>query len=155
MDTVEQRLHAAGFVLPPPIVPAGNYVPFMRSGNQLFIAGQLCYGPDGKVASEHIGQVGVDVSIENATIAAQCCALNILAQAKAALGSLERIEQCLRVFGCVNAASPFPSVSPVMNGASDLLVLALGDKGRHARMTIGCLLPRNAAAEVEAIFEVR
>src|SRR4051794_27133828 len=92
MDTVEQRLQAAGLVLPPPIVPAGNYVPFMRSGNQLFIAGQLCYGPDGKVASEHIGQVGVDVSIENATIAAQCCALNILAQAKAALGSLERIE---------------------------------------------------------------
>ena len=85
MDTVEQRLHAAGLVLPPPIVPAGNYVPFTRSGNQLFIAGQLCYGPHGEVASQHIGQVGVDVSVENATIAAQCCALNILAQAKAAL----------------------------------------------------------------------
>ena len=91
MDTVEQRLQAAGLVLPPPIVPAGNYVPFTRSGNQLFIAGQLCYGPDGKVASQHIGQVGVEVSVENATTAVQCCALNILAQAKAALGSLERI----------------------------------------------------------------
>ncbi len=86
-------------------------------------------------------------------MAARWCALNILAQAKSALGSLERIDRCLRVFGCVNAASPFPSVSLVMNGASDLLVLALGDKGRHARMTIGCLLPRNAAAEVEAVFE--
>jgi enamine deaminase RidA (YjgF/YER057c/UK114 family) len=154
MDTVEERLRAAGYVLPPAIVPAGNYVPFTRSGNQLFIAGQLCYGPEGKVADEHIGQVGQQVSIEVATVAARWCALNILAQAKSALGSLERIDRCLRVFGCVNAASPFPSVSLVMNGASDLLVLALGDKGRHARMSIGCLLPRNAAAEVEAVFEV-
>ncbi len=87
MDTVEERLRAAGYVLPPAIVPAGNYVPFTRCGNQLFIAGQLCYGPDGKVADEHIGQVGQQVSIEVATVAARWCALNILAQAKAALGS--------------------------------------------------------------------
>jgi enamine deaminase RidA (YjgF/YER057c/UK114 family) len=155
MDPIEQRLLAAGYALPPAIVPAGNYVPYTRSGNQLFVAGQLCYGPDGKVSTSHIGRVGEDVSIEEATIAARWCALNILAQAKSALGSLDRIEGCLRVFGCINAVSPFPSVSIVMNGASDLLVLALGDKGRHARMTIGCLLPRNAAAEVEAVFEVR
>jgi enamine deaminase RidA (YjgF/YER057c/UK114 family) len=155
MNPIEERLHAAGYILPPAIVPAGNYVPYTRSGNQLFIAGQLCYGADGKVAAAHIGRVGEDVSIEDATVAARLCALNILAQAKSALGSLDRIERCLRVFGCVNAISPFPSVSIVMNGASDLLVLALGDKGHHARMTIGCLLPRNAAAEVEAVFEVR
>src|SRR5215204_5417632 len=72
MDTVEERLRAAGYVLPPAIVPAGNYVPFTRSGNQLFIAGQLCYGPEGKVADEHIGQVGQQVSIEVATVAASC-----------------------------------------------------------------------------------
>ncbi len=129
-------------------------MPAVVTGNQLFVSGQLCLGADGKLAERHIGKVGASVSPEAATEAARLCAINLLAQAKAALGDLGLIRRCVKLTGFINAEPTFGALAPVMNGASDLMVAALGDAGRHARSTVGmAALPLNAAVEVEAIFE--
>lgn len=150
--TVEARLNDLGIELPSPAAPAANYVPFVLSGKQLFVSGQMPMGPDGIA---YVGRVGVDVDIEAGAAAAKLCAINILAQAKAALGDLDRVEQCIKLGGFVNAAPDFTQHPEVINGASDLLVAVLGDKGRHARFAVGAgSLPRNAAVEIDAIFAV-
>jgi enamine deaminase RidA (YjgF/YER057c/UK114 family) len=155
MSMIESRLKDMGITLPVPGAPIANYVPFVITGNLLVISGQLCLGPDGKLADRHKGKLGAGVSAEAATEAARFCAINLLAQAKAGLGDLSRIKRCVKLTGFINAAPDYGALAPVMNGASDLMVAALGDAGRHARSTVGmAVLPLEAAVEVEAMFEI-
>ena len=152
-SSVEAKLAELGIALPTPAAPAANYVPFVLARGMLFIAGQVPFGPDGKIA--HIGKLGGTVSLEEGQLAAQLCAINILAQAKAALGDLDRVERCVKLGGFVNCVPDFAEHPKVVNGASDLMVAVFGDKGRHARFAVGApSLPFNCAVEVDAIFEV-
>ena len=156
MGTVESRLRELGIALPSPALPVANYVPFVRTGDLVVISGQLCLGPDGKIAEAHKGKLGAEVSPEEGQEAARLCAINLLAQLKAAVGDLDAVVRCVRLGGFINAVPTFAQLAPVMNGASDLMVAALGDKGRHARSTIGVAeLPLDAAVEVEGMFGVR
>jgi enamine deaminase RidA (YjgF/YER057c/UK114 family) len=156
MSTVETALQKLGIALPSPAAPVANYVPFVRTGSLVIISGQLCLGLDGKLADRHKGKLGAEVSMETGQEAARLCAINVLAQLKAAVGDLDRVVRCVRLGGFINAVPTFAQLAPVMNGASDLMVEALGDKGRHARSTIGVAeLPLDAAVEVEGMFEVR
>lgn len=152
--TIEARLSDLGIDLPPPAPPAANYVPFVVSGNQVFVAGQLPM-QDGKVAIT--GKLGAGVSLEDGQAAARLCALNLLAQARAAAdGDLDRIVRCVKLGGFVNAAPDFTGHPQVLNGASDLIAEVLGDAGRHARFAAGAgSLPFDAAVEVDGIFELR
>lgn len=153
-STAEARLSALGLTLPKAAAPVANYVPTVITGNLLIISGQLCFGPEGKLAPAHIGKLGGEVTAEEGVRAAQLCGLNLLAQAKAALGDLERITRCVRLGGFINAVPSYAGLPVIMNGCSDLMVAVLGDKGRHARSTIGVAeLPADAAVEVEAMFE--
>ena len=156
MNRVENRLRELGITLPEAVAPIANYVPAVISGNFLIISGQLCLGPDGKLADRHRGKLGAGVSIEQGQEAARFCAINLLAQARAALGDLDHLVRCVRLGGFINSAPDFASLPQVMNGASDLMVTVLGDRGRHARSTVGMAqLPLDAAVEVEAMFEVK
>ena len=156
MGTIEARLAELGIALPHAAAPVANYVAFVLAGGTLVVSGQLALGPDGKLDAAHKGKLGVDVSGESGLVAARNCAINILAQAKAALGDLDRIERCLRLGGFINAAPDFVDLALIMNGASDLMVEVLGDRGRHARSTVGVAsLPLGCAVEVEALFSVR
>ena len=151
--TVEKKLATLGIALPAAASPVANYVPFVRSGNLLTVSGQLCFGPDGKLVAK--GRLGDTVSIEDGQKAARACAINMLAQLKAALGDLDKIVRVIRLGGFINSAPGFADGPKVMNGASDLMVEALGDRGRHARSTVGvAALPADAAVEVEGQFEV-
>ena len=155
MSTIGSRLQSLGISLPAPALPVANYVPYVLYGSLLVISGQLALGADGKLAPDHTGKIGGNVSPEAAEAAARLCAINVLAQAKAALGDLDRIERCVRLGGFMNAAPGFSAIAPVMNGASNLMVDVLGDKGRHARSTIGVAeLPLDSCVEVEALFAV-
>jgi enamine deaminase RidA (YjgF/YER057c/UK114 family) len=149
-DTVDARLKALGLSLPAAPNPVANYVPYLVAGDLLFISGQVSKAEEGTVVT---GSVGTDVSIEQGQQAAKLCALNILAQAKAALGSLDRVKQVLKLTGFVNSAAGFGDQPKVVNGASDLMVEVLGDKGRHTRAAVGVSgLPLNSAVEVDAIL---
>jgi enamine deaminase RidA (YjgF/YER057c/UK114 family) len=149
---IESRLHALDLVLPEVATPIANYVPFVHDGGQLFVSGQLPMR-DGKVAVT--GIVGETLSLEQGVEAARLCLLNVLAQAKKALDDLDRITQVLRLSGFVAAGSGFTDHPKVINGASDLLVEILGDKGRHSRIAVGCVsLPLGAAVEIDAIFAI-
>ena len=153
--SIEAKLAELGIVLPTPAAPVANYVPSVRTGNLLVVSGQICLGPDGKIAPEHKGKLGAEVSAEAGYAAARLCAINVLAQTKAALGSLDKVVRCVRLGGFINAVPTYSTVPAVMNGASDLMVAVFGDAGRHARSTIGVAeLPADAAVEVEAMFEV-
>lgn len=150
--TIEARLAELGLTLPAAPNPVANYVPFAISGNLLFISGQISKAADGTVVT---GALGRDVSVETGQQAARHCALNILAQAKSALGSLDRIGQVLKLTGFVNATADFTDHPKVVNGASDLMVEVLGDKGRHTRAAVGVSsLPLNCAVEVDAIIAI-
>ncbi len=149
---IEARLKALDLVLPETRAALGSYVPFLHLGSQLFISGQLPL-VEGKVAVQ--GKLGAELDIGQGQQAARLCALNILTQAKAALRDLDRIVQLLRLNGFVNAAPGFADHPKVLNGASDLMVEILGNKGLHTRIAVGCAsLPLNAAVEVDAIFAV-
>lgn len=155
MSEVEARLASLGIVLPVPAAPVANYVPCIVTGRLLVVAGQLAFGPDGKLDPAHVGKVGGAVAVEAGQAAARLCAINILAQAKAALGDLDKITRCVRLGGFINTAPGFSTVAAVMNGASDLVVEVLGEKGRHARSTVGVAeLPFDCAVEVDAILEI-
>jgi enamine deaminase RidA (YjgF/YER057c/UK114 family) len=155
MGAIEARLKDLNITLPAAAAPVANYVAYAISGNLLVVSGQLAFGPDGKLDPSHVGKVGGAVSVAAGRGAAERCAINILAQAKSALGDLERIRRCLRLSGFVNVAPGFSQIAGVMNGASDLMVAVLGDAGRHARTTIGVAeLPLDSAVEVESMFEI-
>ncbi len=156
MSEVEKKLAELGITLPTPAAPVANYVPFVRTGNLVVISGQICLGPDGKLAERHKGKLGVEISAEAGQEAARLCAVNVLAQLKSAVGDLDKVVRCVRLGGFINAVPTFAGLPGIMNGASDLMVAILGDKGRHARTTVGVAeLPLDAAVEVEAMFEVR
>ncbi|ESY80924.1 L-PSP family endoribonuclease [Mesorhizobium sp. LNHC221B00] len=151
-ETIEKRLSDLGVTLPVAAAPAANYVPYCRTGNLLFTAGQLPL-KDGKLQS--VGLLGRDVDTASGKDAAKYCAINILAQAKAALGDLEKIRRLVKITVFVASATDFVEQHLVANGASDFLVAALGERGKHARSAVGTAsLPLNAAVEIEAIFEV-
>ena len=151
-ETIEKRLSDLGVTLPVAAAPAANYVPYCRSGNLLFTAGQLPL-KDGKLQAS--GLLGRDVDTASGKDAARYCAINILAQAKAALGDLEKISRLVKITVFVASTADFVEQHLVANGASDFLVAALGERGKHARSAVGTAsLPLNAAVEIEAIFEV-
>lgn len=153
MSEVEIRLSAAGVTLPVPVAPVANYVPFVRSGSLIHISGQVALDAAGGVK----GVVGVDVDLEAAQVAARLCGINLLAQMKAACdGDLDRVVRVVKLGGFVQAGPDFFDIPKVVNGASDLMVLAFGDAGRHARSAVGVYrLPLNFAVEVDAVVEVR
>ena len=150
---VESKLTELGLTLPALAAPIANYVGFVRTGDLLFVSGQLCLGADGKLVAK--GKLGAEVSIEDGQKAARACAINLLAQIKAAVGDLDRVVRVVRLGGFISSVPSFLDGPKVMNGASDLMVTVFGDKGRHARTTIGvAVLPLEAAVEVEGLFEV-
>ncbi|QBK30665.1 RidA family protein [Roseitalea porphyridii] len=150
-QTIEESLAAMGITIPEATAPAANYLPYTRSGNLLFTSGQLPFR-DGALTAT--GIVGADVSLEQGQEAARWCAVNILSQARAALGDLDAIRRIVKISVFVASAPDFTSQHLVANGASDFLVEVLGDDGRHARSAIGmACLPLNAPVEIEAIIE--
>ena len=162
MTQTAKRLSELGIVLPKPAAPVANYVPTVMTGAAspgapalLFVSGQLPLGPDGTLDDRHKGKLGPESPIEPAREAAQRCAINILAQAQAALGGLDRVVRLVRLGGFFNVAGAFDALPQAMNGASDLMAEVLGERGRHARTTVGVAhLPLNALAEIEALFEI-
>ncbi len=152
-DTPLSRLSALGLELPPAPKPAANYVPYMLNNSFLFIAGQLPYDATG--ALSHPGKVGAEVTLAQGQDAAKFAALNLLAQAQAALGDLQRITAVMRLNGFVAVAPGFNDMPLVINGASDLMFAVLGEAGRHSRVAVGVAeLPRNACVEIDAVFAV-
>ncbi|MFM7084146.1 MAG: RidA family protein [Hyphomicrobium sp.] len=152
-DDIEQRLKTLGIELPSAPTPVANYVPTIISLNVLYVSGQIARAADGTLLT---GCVGEDLTVEEGQAAARLCALNILAQAKSALGSLNRISQVLRINGYVHSHAGFADQPKVINGASDLLVQILNEKGRHTRAAIGVSgLPGNSAVEIDAIIAIR
>jgi enamine deaminase RidA (YjgF/YER057c/UK114 family) len=153
MFEVEARLTAAGIVLPVPVAPVANYVPFVRSGTLVHISGQVSVDAAGGVK----GTVGVEVDLEAARAAARLCGINLIAQMKAACeGDLDRLVRVVKLGGFVQAGPDFFDIPQVVNGASDVMVLAFGDAGRHARSAVGVYrLPLNFAVEVDAVVEIR
>jgi len=151
--SIESRLNELGLVLPVAAAPVANYVPYVISGNLVFVSGQLPMA-NGKLLST--GQVGTEVNIEDAKVAARQCALNLISQAKAACGGdLEKVSRVVKLGGFVNAGNGFNDHAQVINGASDLISEVFGDKGKHARAAVGSSsLPLGAPVEIEAIFEL-
>jgi Putative translation initiation inhibitor, yjgF family len=150
---IEQRLLELGLRLPELPAPAGNYVPWVRAGKLLFVSGQVPMA-EGRIVVA--GRLGENVSLEEGQRAARLCALNILAQARAALdGDLTGLARCVKLGGFVACTADFTDQPRVINGASDLMVAAMGEAGRHARFAVGApALPLGAAVEVEAVFEL-
>lgn len=150
---VDQHLQQLGIQLPRPAPPAGAYVPFVLTGNLLVVAGQLPMH-DGKLV--YTGRVGAEIGLADGVAAARLCALNLLAQARAACdGDLDRVRRVLRLAGFVQAVPGFGQHPQVLNGASELMVEVFGTAGRHARVAVGAAsLPLGAAVEVEGMFEI-
>ncbi|EJK84783.1 RidA family protein [Agrobacterium sp. SHOUNA12C] len=152
-NAIEGRLKELGIVLPQAAAPAANYVPYVISGNLLYLSGQLPM-ENGKVGVT--GHLGKDVDVAGGQRAAELCAINILAQAKAALdGDLSRIKRLIKLNGFVASVPEFVEQHLVINGASNLLANVLGEAGKHARAAVGmAALPLNAAVEIDAILEI-
>ena len=151
---IEARLRELGIELPQAAAPAANYVPFVRTGDLLFVAGQL---PIWNGERRFAGKLGREISVEDGQQAARICGLNLLAQVRSAVGGdLDRLLRCVRLGGFVNCTDSFVDQPQVVNGCSNLIVEVLGDQGRHARTAVGVnVLPFNLAVEVDGVFEVR
>ena len=150
-SAIEARLSALNLTLPDAPAPAANYVPFVRSGNQIFVSGQVSSGPDGFIK----GKLGADMSVEEGAAAARRCGLALIAQARAAVGDLDRVKRVVKLVGFVNSTADFTDQPKVVNGCSDLMVEVFGEAGRHARSAVSAAsLPFGVAVEIEAIFEV-
>lgn len=150
---IEDRLEALGIELPEPSRPGANYVPYLQSGNLLFLTGQLCHWNGERL---FVGKLGAEFDVEQGQKAARVCGLNLVAQLKMALnGNLDRITKTVRLAGYVNSTPDFHGQSQVMNGASDLFLEVFEERGRHTRLAVGVsALPYNVAVEVEGLFEV-
>ena len=150
---IEARLKELGIVLPTPPAPVASYVPTATSGNLVFVSGQITSTTEGL---KYVGAVGKDLSVEDGREAARLCAINVVAQVKAACGGdLDRVKRCVKLTVFVSATPDFTQHPEVANGASDLLVEVFGEAGKHARAAVGAgSLPRGVACEVEAIFEI-
>ena len=162
MGKIEATLAGMGIELPQAVAPLADYVPYVRTGNLVFVSGQVPIGEDGVIAgqldaSDHAadGVPAPGSKLGVAVGAAQLCAVNVLAQLKAATGDLDRVTRVVKLTGFVNADSSFTQHPQVVNGASSLMIRAFGEAGRHARAAVGCSgLPLGAICEVEAVFEV-
>lgn len=151
--TPEAKLAELGLTLPNPPAAAGSYVPTVQTGNLLYCAGTVCM-IDGKMT--HVGQVGREQTIQTANKSAEVCALNTLANVKAAVGSLDRVARIVMVNGFVNAVDGFTDSPAVINGASDLFVKIFGDAGKHARAAVAVNgLPRGSTTEIQVIVELK
>lgn len=149
--TPEEKLAELGITLPPASAAVANYVPFVQSGNMLFVSGQVSLGPDGLIK----GTLGKDMELEGGKAAARLCGINLLAQCKSALGELSRIKRVVKLGGFVACDASFTDIPMVINGCSDLMVDVLGDAGRHARSAVSCpVLPLGVAVEIDGIFEI-
>ena len=152
---IDSRLAELGVTLPKVAESKGHYVSYKRVGPLLYISGQLCIGADGTIAEAHRGKIGSKITETEGYAAARLCLLAVLAHARLALGSLDRLKSCVRLGGFVNAEPDYTTPGTVMNGASDAIVEIMGEAGRHSRTTIGvATLPLGACVEVEAVFEV-
>lgn len=151
-NAIETRLSELGLTLPAAPAPAANYVPFVRSGETLYISGQISSNKDGLIT----GKLGDGMTAEDGAAAAKACALSLLAQVKAALdGDLSRLKRVVKLTGFVNSTADFTDQPKVINGASDTFVEILGDAGRHARSAVSAAsLPLGVAVEIEGIFEI-
>jgi len=153
MSQVEERLKAIGVTIPSPTAPAANYIPYTIVGDLVFVSGQIPM-VDGKI--EGVGKVGRDLDTDAAKEIAKICAINLISQAKAATGGdLDKVVRVVKIGGFVNCVDDFTQQPEVVNGASDLMVAAFEDKGRHSRFAVGTnALPRGVAVEVEGIFQI-
>lgn len=149
---LETRLNDMGITLPDAPAPAANYVPFVISGKTVYVSGQISNGPDGLI----LGKLGETMTTEEGVAAARSCALSLLAQLKAACeGDLDRLARVVKLVGFVNSTADYTDQPKVINGASDFMVEALGDIGRHARSAVSAAsLPLGVAVEIEGIFEI-
>lgn len=151
MSTPEARLVNLGITLPEPMKAVANYVPFVISGQHLYISGQVSSTPDGLVT----GRLGETMDLPAGQQAAKRCGINLIAQCKAAVGDLSRIKRVLKLGGFVNSHPLFIDIPQVINGCSDLMVEVFGDAGRHARSAVACpTLPLGVAVEIDGIFEI-
>ncbi len=151
MPTPESRLAALGITLPEPMAAVANYVPFVISGNHLYISGQISAGQDGLV----LGRLGENMDVAAGQAAARLCAINLIAQCKSALGELNRIKRVVKLGGFVNAHPDFTDIPQVINGCSDIMVDVFGDAGRHARSAVASpVLPLGVAVEIDGVFEI-
>ncbi|MCB1334804.1 MAG: RidA family protein [Roseivivax sp.] len=152
-NAIETRLAQLGVTLPNAPAPAANYVPFVRTGNTLYVSGQISMGPDGLI----LGKIGADLTVEQGAAAARRCAMALLSQVRAACdGDLTRLVRVVKLVGFVNSTPDFTDQPKVVNGASDFLVEVLGDAGRHARSAVSAgALPLGVAVEIEGIFEIK
>ncbi len=151
MSSPESRLAELGITLPEPMAPVANYVPFVISGTMLFVSGQVSAGPDGLLQ----GRLGEELTLDDGQVAARYCAINLIAQCKAAVGDLSKIKRVVKLGGFVNAHPDFTALPEVINGCSDLMVEVFGDNGRHARAAVASpVLPRGVAVEVDGVFEI-
>ena len=150
---IDARLKELDITLPAPPAPVASYVPYVISGKQVFISGQVTFGDGGL---KYVGTVGLDFTVEEGQAAARLCAINILAQLKAAAGGdLDTVKRCVKLGVFVNAVPGFAQHPEVANGASDLMLDVFGEAGRHARAAVGAgSLPRHVAVEAEAVFEL-
>ena len=151
--SISARLAEKGIELPEGNAPAANYIPYVQVGSLLFVSGQISVNADGLVT----GKVGADLSVEEGAAAAKLCALGLLAQVKAACGGdMDRLVRVVKLTGFVNSTPDFKDQPKVINGASDFLVHALGDAGRHSRSAVSAgALPLGVAVEIEGIFEIK
>jgi enamine deaminase RidA (YjgF/YER057c/UK114 family) len=154
MSKIEEKLKSLNIVVPQPLAPVANYVGFVKSGNQVFVSGQL---PIENGELKYVGKVGSKISVEEAQKAARICAINIIAQIKLACeGNLERVVRCIKLGVFVNGDADFIDHPVVANGASDLIADVFGDAGKHARAAVGSgSLPRGVSVEIDAIFEIK
>ena len=151
-DTILAKLADLGITLPTPLAPVAAYVPAVEAGGFLYVSGQVSFA-DGKFIT---GRLGEDVTLEQGIAAAHACGLLLLAQAKAALGSLDRVERVVKLGAFIASTGDFIDQPKVANGASELMVAAFGDAGRHARSAVGVpVLPLGVAVEIDAVFAVR
>ena len=150
---IDARLAELGITIPEPRTPRANYIPFVQTGNLVFISGQVSQADDGLIA----GKGGGDLDVETGQLAARACGLNLLGQLKVACeGDLDRVSRVVKLGGFVNAPPNFLAPPAVLNGASDLMVEIFGESGRHARFAIATAsLPQGAAVEVDGIFEIK
>lgn len=152
MHAIEQRLSELGVVLPAAPAPAANYVPYVVTGGQVYISGQISQTADGLIK----GRLGADMDVAQGALAAKACAISLLAQLRAACGGdFSRLVRVVKLTGFVNSTPDFTDQPRVINGASDFLVAVLGDAGRHARSAVSAAsLPLGVAVEIEGIFEI-
>jgi len=152
MSRIEETLAKLGITLPTPANPVANYVPYVVSGNLVFISGQISVAPGGPIK----GRLGEDMSLEDGVAAARVCGLNLIAQLKAACGGdLDRVKRVVKLGGFVNSAPTFFDQPKVINGASDLMVEVFGEAGKHSRAAVGApSLPLGVAVEVDGVFEI-